>query len=134
MRDATIEFEKVLEYCKAILTAETEEEIMEIKEEIANTLREENMTEEAVLNYIQNLEEAVEKIETQGFIIDENGRIIVNETSTQAVAETEQTQLTNTNSINNTNGTVSVGLCAAALIACMTLKKTVLKNKQGRKL
>lgn len=118
MREATVELETALGYCQAILNAETEEEIGEIKEEIAEDMRTNGAPEEAIVSYITGLEDIVEKVESEEYVFTEQGTLVRNTEPTQA----------------NTLAGIGLGVVSAALVASIALKKKVFKNKKGRSL
>lgn len=134
MREATVANETALEYCRALLNAETEEELIAVKEEIARDLKVNGMPEESIQAYLQNLDMFVEKLNSEEYFINEDGQIVANETPTQEVVETNAPQSTHMATQANTLAGISLGVAGAAIVACLALKKKVLKKKKNKTL
>lgn len=132
MREATIELEKALEYCKAILNADSEEELIEIRNDITKDLKNDGFDEEYIQTYLDRLELTTTMIESGEYIISENGLIARNPekiTELQGVpAESEVNSMSNTPSMAG----VGLGVTLTALVATLSLKKRVLKNKKTK--
>ena len=132
MREATIELQEALEYCKEIVNAESEEEIIAIKQEIAANMREDGAQEEAITHYLQQLDDVTERIEEGEYIITENGLIANKEQEeTYEVVETSIPESTNTESQANTKAGLAIGLAGAAIVTTLALKNKLLKAKKN---
>ncbi len=133
MREATVEIKSILEYCKAILNAENEEEILGIKAEIGNVYRANGFTEEEVQRYLNNVDEVVAMLESGEVTISESGELIRKEVPTQEVTEVNSVGV-NTNSQANTLAGIGLGTVGATLVACIAIKKRFFKNKKNKNL
>ncbi len=137
MRNATVELETALEYCKAILNAESEEEILAIKGDIAEGMRANGSPEEVIENYLNGLDEVVSRLDSGEYSITEDGAIVRNEDVesivTHEVVETEAPQvIRSAPSQANTKAGLAFGVAGAAIVASLALKKKVLKNKKNK--
>lgn len=132
MREATVELQEALEYCKEIVNAESEEEIIAIKQEIAANMREDGAPEESITHYLQQLDDVTERIEEGEYIITENGLIANKEQEeTYEVVETSIPEPTNTESQANTKAGLAIGLAGAAIVTTLALKNKLLKAKKN---
>ena len=79
MIGANEEFKIIMFYCKAILNAESEEEISQIKQGLLDDLRESGK-EEQIINYFDTyLDQMVGRFESGELAFDENGMLVINE-------------------------------------------------------
>lgn len=127
--------EQIIEYCREIYNAETQEEIETIETEITEYLREKDYSEEQIQIWIQQIELVVDTIvKEERIIFNENGTLQKNETPTQEVIETNIPKSTSTDSQANTPASVTFGVLGAALVTGIALKKKVFKNKKNKTL
>ncbi len=133
MKEATIDIKIILEYCKAILNAETEEEVLEIKAELAEVYRKNGLTEEDIQRYLNNVDEVVAMVESGEITISENGQLVRKEVPTQEVTEVNSADV-NTSSQANTLAGIGLGAVGATLVACIAIKKRFFKNKKNKNL
>ncbi len=124
MRPATSEF--LIEYYKAAINAETEEEILELKESMKEVLKSYEYSDEAVEDFFEKADNMVNELVFQ----DLEAYIEYNFPEMNANQELETVQeTTNNNTQTLVSGGVGVGL--TALIIRLALKEKVLnKNNQ----
>lgn len=154
MKEATTKMESALEYCKIILNAESEEEIVGIKAEIVEGLRSNGSSEEFIQGFLLSLDSAVERLENENVVLDENGQFVRSEEAMQGeqtvlvdengqVVRNEETMQegqaipveeapVNTNTGTNTMAGVGLGLTMTALVASIALKKKIFKNRKNK--
>jgi len=133
MREATVELESILEYCKAILNAETEEEVLAIKAEIGNIYKAVGYTEEEVQTYLNNIDAIVVMVESGEATISESGELVRSEVPTQKITEVSGAGMNVTSSQANTLAGIGLGVVGATLVACLAMKKRLFKNKKNKK-
>lgn len=131
MREATVELETALEYCKAILNAESEEEILVIKNEITNAMRTNEVDEQYIEQYITKLEFLVDEVEKGNYILTETGLVKNDVEETVEVVETNPPEPTNIESQANTKAGLALGLAGAVIVTCIALKKKLLNQKKN---
>lgn len=121
MKPATEEF--LLEYCKAILNADSEEDLLLIKNEMIEQLKEFNYTEELIEEFFTRADSMLNN-ENDYEILEHD---IYSETNSEQI-----TPQTNPNVTSNMNTGVLVGgVGVSAIIAAIALKRKVLaKNKK----
>ncbi|MCX4365714.1 MAG: hypothetical protein OSJ70_08090 [Bacilli bacterium] len=132
MVDATSEneyYEMILEYCKAIVNAETEEEVESIKEEFAETLKTQGYDDITVDQFLTNLNNSVEAVESgKSSVADYESQLdsFHNETETlqEVPVNTQQTMMVGS----------GVGIGLGILAGCFALRKKTLKNKNVKNL
>lgn len=129
MREATDETEyeyyvKLLEFCRAILNAESEEEVETIKEEIPVFLRENyGYDDVAVDGYMTHINNIMEKVETGEIDLNEIPLQVNELQSTETVQETQ-------NTIRDVGiATAGIGIGLGLLLGCMALRKKTAKKK-----
>ena len=125
MRPATSEF--LIEYYKAAINAETEEEILELKESMKEVLKSYENSDEAVEDFFEKADNMVNELVFQ----DLEAYIEYNFPEMNANQELETVQeTTNNNTQTLVSGGVGVGLIA--LTITLALKKKVLNKNNMR--
>lgn len=132
MREATIELEPVLYYCKAIFNAESEEEIEEIKQELLDGLRTNGASEEVISDYSTFLDEVTVRFESGELTFDENGQLVRNENFVQEGTTLEPNGTLEIGSQATTATGIALGLVASAIVVTVSLRKKFSKAKQKR--
>ncbi len=123
MQPATSEF--LGEYYKVAINAQTEEEILEIKESMRELLKSYEYSDEAIENFFETADKMVDELVFQ----DLEAFIEYNYPEMSNIRETESTQeVTNNNTQALASGIVGVGLIT--IMTALALKKKYLKNKQ----
>lgn len=155
MREASAEIESVLEYCKEILNAESEEEILRIEDEIAQGMRMNGTSEEVIQDYLFGLDQLVLSIESGEFVITEDGMLLRNDNEVDYSDEEtdyivddvlEQKEIeaievveervpdANINRKSSAFETSAFNTITLAIAVSIALRKIFFKNKNNRKL
>lgn len=132
MREATIELEPVLYYCKAIFNAESAEEIEEIKQELLDGLRTNGTSEEVISDYSTFLDEVTVRFESGELTFDEDGQLVRNENFVQEGTTLEPNGTLEIGSQATTAAGIALGLVASAIVVTVSLRKKFSKAKQKR--
>jgi len=134
MIGANEEFKIIMFYCKAILNAESEEEISQIKQGLLDDLRESGK-EEQIINYFDTyLDQMVGRFESGELAFDENGMLVINEEFMQESLNTPAPDSTELGGMSNTSAGVALGLVASAIVVSIKVKKMFDKNKKIKRL
>lgn len=125
MRPATEEI--MLDYCIAVLNAQTEEELELVKQEIVALLKKYDYSEEEIQNFFIRADEMVEDIKENESTIQND---IYAETNTEVGTPSS---IPRANQNNNTmQGALIGGIGLTALISVLALKQKILnKNKEN---
>ena len=136
MREATPELERILDFCKQILNAETNEEIEVIKEDIATMLHEEGYGEEPVEYFMAKLDEVLELIENEELVFNENGQLVPGPNAEQETIEAGSLEPIPENNVKNnqTLGIAAMGLSLSLLVGCMAVRRKINNSKQHKNL
>lgn len=136
MREATPELERILDFCKQILNAETNEEIEIIKEDIATMLHEEGYGEEPVEYFMAKLDEVLELIENEELVFNENGQLVPGPNAEQETIEAGSLEPIPENNVQNnqTLGIAAMGLSLSLLVGCMAVRRKINNSKQHKNL
>ncbi len=136
MREATPELERILDFCKQILNAETNEEIEVIKEDIATMLHEEGYGEEPVEYFMAKLDEVLELIENEELVFNENGQLVPGPNAEQETIEAGSLEPIPENNVQNnqTLGIAAMGLSLSLLVGCMAVRRKINNSKQHKNL
>lgn len=135
MRDATSELESILEYCKMILNTSSNHSVDAIMDEIPNILRTEaGYSEEQIEYFMNQLTTTLTLIENEELVFNEEGHLVLGPNASQETIETGSLQPTSNNSqyTNTVVGGTAIGLSFALLIACVSARKLINKNKKSR--
>ena len=132
MKNATIDnFELLVECCKAILSAESPEEVAMIKENLPVCLREHGWDEETITTFMKDVDGMVMMCQLEEIVVNEDGQFVKKEETNvqETVGADVPTSSINTNL--NPKGHASVfGAAAGAIVLCMALKNKIFnKNK-----
>ncbi len=141
MREATDGYKAYL-YCQAILNAESEEEIAALREEVINEYRSHGYSEDEIKEFLNRLDDAVEKLESGEYYLGEDYQIhSYDELSvstapapTEELVQTTQPVVNNDGSLVNTKAGIGLGVTGALIVACLAVKKIILKNNKSRRL
>lgn len=130
MRDA-----EVLEFCKQILNAETDQEIDEIMDEIPNTLREEGYSEQEIETLMMNLDKTLEQIENEQIIINEMGDVIAVQNNLEATIEGSVVEQSSpTPAVSILGGGIALTFTLAAVLVILKKKKKALIDNNEKSL
>lgn len=133
MRESTgaTNWELLVDCCKAILSAESPEEVKSIKENLPVYLRESGWDEENITMFMKNVEGMTLMYQLEGIVVDEDGEFVKRESNVQETAEVgapAPSPMTNLN-IGGLAGNI-FNLAAGAVVICLALKNTVFNNKK----
>lgn len=134
MREATGEFNYTLalEVCKAILNAETAEEVETIKTNLPIYFKENGMSEEEALRFMSIVDTMLEMIEKEELVFDEKGNLVRNNEEIQETAEVGVPAPTPTANLNFGEIAGNIfGIAAGAVVICLALKNKVFNNKKS---
>ncbi len=132
MRETTIDLEMATDYCKAILAAETEEELGEIRGDIVNYLKGIGYEDEYIQNYLGRMDVAVSLIEDGEYVISRDGNLVRNHEATTEIQETPVPSEVNKIPDSHSMASVGLGVTLAALVSTIALKKRVFKNEKTK--
>lgn len=134
MREATVELENMLSYCKAIFNAESEEEIEQIKQELLENLRANGTDEQVVSDYEMYLEQIVDRFESGELTFDENGMLVRNEEFVQESAQVQAPEPVESGNFSTTAAGVALGLVASTIVVTVKLRKNFSKKQKQKRL
>lgn len=126
-------YETMLEYCQAILNAETEEEVQEIKEQVVEMLVNEYGYDEddpSIDVYMTRLDHGIDMIESGEATYDEILTEIHERFEPEAIQEVDAIPV----QTNNVAITAGLGLGLGVFIGCIAMRKKTLKNKKNKSL
>lgn len=117
-------------YCKAILDADSVEEVSEIRESVANTFKECGFDDEYIANLNNTVDRQLVAIETGLLVFNEKGQLV----TPGEYAEQITTQEPSANIQREAEAKAAAGfsLAAAAIVASLALKKAVLKHQKSK--
>ena len=135
MREASNEvLEKYVDYCQALLAAETEEDILAAKDQMAQDLIEQGHTEEEVHTFLGTMDELVEKIEDGEYVFNGTTFVLKDKEESYGTLYEGPTTEANSASMAYTKAGIGLGLAGATIVTVLALKKKVFKNKKNKNL
>lgn len=123
--------EVVAYYCKAIIEAETPEEVTDIQNYMVYTLKECGLDNGDIEEFTTIVDAQLIALRSGNLVFDEKGLLVSPEQNNVHIVDKE-VEGPSPNGMTNVKMSSGLGLAAAALVATIALKSRILKNQKNK--